>query len=114
MWIFQNEAFLSVVAERGGTGRVLVRSRIEGDIQRALPAAEVFEDASADYRYRAFVSKADLKASLADAVDAIDYDNFKNSVRDRKRHDAYMNVWGAMAATFGAYVGSRRSRHEDE
>ncbi|MEZ0325019.1 MAG: hypothetical protein ACAH95_03870 [Fimbriimonas sp.] len=100
MWIFQNEAFLSIVAERGSTGRLLVRSRVEGDIQRALPHAEVFEDLSADYRYRAFVSKEDLKAALSKAVDDIDYDNFKKSVPDHQRHKAYMKVWQAM---FSAY-----------
>ncbi len=114
MWIFLNDAYLSVVAERGDTGRVLVRSRVERDIQRALPAAEVFEDTSADYRYRAFVSKDDLKQALCGAVDRIDYDNFKNSVPDPTRHHAYMKVWQAMASTYGAYVGSSSSQRKQD
>jgi hypothetical protein len=37
-----------------------------------------------------------LKRTLADAVDRIDYDNFKSSVEEQDRHDAYMGVWSAM------------------
>lgn len=116
MWVFQNHAFVSVVSHRTQRDRLLVRSRIAGDVERAVPVANVFEDPSADYRYRAIVSRDEFKRAMSDAVDRIDYDNFKGSIpnRDRVRHDAYMGVWGVMARWFGAYVGFRpRTPDED-
>ena len=105
MWIFQNNSYLSVVEHRTEPGHLLVRSRIAGDIERAIPGATVFEDLKADYRYRTVVSRESFKAALAAAVDSIDYDNFKNSVShdEPKRHDAYLGVWQVMASRFGAY-----------
>ncbi len=108
MWIFLNDAALSVVEDRADPKRLLVRSRVKGDIQTALPLADVFEDLEADYRYRAFVPREDLKDALARAVDGIDYANFKGSVKQRRRHLAYMDVWGAMARVYGAYGSQRR------
>jgi hypothetical protein len=112
MWVFQNKSFLSVVAHKDQSGYLLVRSRIKGDIESALPDAKVFEDTSADYRYRAIVSRDDFKNALSEAVDRIDYFNFKASVPGKARHDAYFAVWHAMASAFGAFVG-RSSPTED-
>jgi hypothetical protein len=42
------------------------------------------------------VPKAELAVRLAARVEAIDYDNFKGSVPEQRRHDAYMDVWSAM------------------
>ncbi len=119
MWVFQNKSFVSVVAHRTQKDRLLVRSRVEGDIQRAVPVAQVFEDLNADYRYRAVVTRAQFKKAMNDAVDRIDYANFKGSIgikkkEDRDRHDAYMGVWSVMASWYGAYVGRRTSALFDE
>ena len=103
MWIFKNDSFLSIVQDKDDHARLLVRSRIQGDIEQAIPDAEVFEDAKADYRYRAFVSREALKRAMCDAVDQIDYLNFKGSVKETKRHNAYMSVWSAMAQVYGSY-----------
>ena len=35
---------------------------------------------------------------LHDQVMGLHWGNFKGEVKDRKRHDAYMNVWRAMNA----------------
>jgi hypothetical protein len=108
MWIFTNESFLSVVEHRDKPGILLVRSRIEGDIERAIPGAEVWEDINADYRYRAEVPKQALKDAVANSVDRISYDNFKSSVKEPKRHNAYLGVWQAMADVYGSFVGRSR------
>jgi hypothetical protein len=34
---------------------------------------------------------------VAERVREIGYDNFKDSVRERGRHDAYMDVWSVLA-----------------
>lgn len=106
MWLFQNDSFISVVAHRDKPGHLLVRSRIEGDIERAIPTAEVYQDASTDYRYRAVITQEALKEALIAAVNEIDYGNFKGSVKDLRRHDAYMRVWSVMAQVYGAYGDS--------
>lgn len=92
-----------MVAHRDKPGHLLVRSRVDGDIERAIPTAEVYQDASADYRFRAVITQQALKDALVAAVDEIDYENFKGSVQDRRRHDAYMRVWSVMAREYGAY-----------
>ena len=58
MWIQFNNAFLSIVENRENTTELLVRARVKGDIEKVFPEADVFEDNNADYKYRAFISKA--------------------------------------------------------
>jgi hypothetical protein len=103
MWVLLNDASLSIVEHKGKPGHLLVRSRIKGDIERVIPSAHVYEDDSADYRYRADVSRDVFKEALSQAVNRIDYANFKGSVKESKRHSAYMKVWQVLADAFGAY-----------
>lgn len=103
MWLFMSDSFLSVVEHKTKPGTLLVRSRVKGDIERAVPCAIVWEDPEADYRYRAEVSKDAFRAALSDAVDRITYPNFKKSVKENRRHSAYMRVWQAMAQAYGAF-----------
>jgi len=96
MWIFLNDAFLSIVADRNDPGRLLVRARIEGDIERVFPSARVKKTPTADYLYRASISRADVAAALLDRVTSIGYPNFKDSVSNPERHDDYFEVWHVM------------------
>jgi hypothetical protein len=98
MWVLLNNAFLSIVAHRDDPELLLVRARKEGDIEQAIPDADVWIDAEADYRYRAEVPRPFVARALADVVASIDYDNFKNSVSDPARHSAYAAVWRDLAA----------------
>jgi len=90
MWIFLNDAALSIVKDRSDPARLMVRARVVGDIERIFPSAHETEEA--DYRYRASILRSDVSATLAQRAESIDYDNFKNSC-DTPRHNAYMNVW---------------------
>lgn len=105
MWIFQNDSFLSIVQHKQLPDSLLVRSRVDGDIERVFPNVEVFQIEEADYRYRAVIPREELKRALSDAVDRIDYPNFKDSIHksDAKRKRAYMSVWSALAQAYGAY-----------
>jgi len=104
MWIFKNDAFVSIVQDRDMDDQVWVRGRIRGDVERFMGKGydlEVIETNDADYRFRACVPKADAAARAMEAVTAIKYDNFKGSIDERKangrrRHDAYLRVWSAM------------------
>ncbi len=102
MWLFTTIGFFSVVADRGDPDRVLVRARSREDIEalrRHLPEIEPFTEPGADYRWRAFVARADWVRAVAELAAEIDYDNFKNAVADRQgreRSHLYMEVWQAM------------------
>jgi hypothetical protein len=92
MWLFLNNAALSIVAHRDEPDCLLVRARVAGDIERIFPSAEVHEMLEADYRYRANVRREEVAARIAQSIATIDYDNFKNSC-GTARHNAYMEVW---------------------
>ena len=96
MWIFLNNSFLSIVAHRDKSNYLLVRARRAGDIEAVFPSASTWEDAKADYRFRAEIAREDVSAALARAAEEIDYPNFKASVEERELHDAYLQVWGVM------------------
>lgn len=106
MWIFLAESFLSIVDPRGayagGTGpkgkQLLVRARIKGDIERVFPKAKVSETPDRDYRYRALVDRGEVAAAIHAQVMQLDCLNFKASVAEKWRHDAYLKVWSAMEA----------------
>lgn len=111
MWIFTSNSFLSVVADRNHPGRLLVRARVKGDIERAFSdvgadfVPEVMETKNADYLYRASIPREVIGLVVAASVDAITYDNFKNSVDEGDRHDSLMDCWSAMVR-----LQTRRSR----
>lgn len=106
MWILINDAFFSIVDEgahktgkrapRRKSDTLLVRARIKGDIERYFPGAKVTRTPERDYLFRATVKRADVEAAIAKAVSGVDYGNFKDSVRDRRRHDAYAACWTAL------------------
>ena len=97
MWIFLNDSFLSIVAHRNKPGLLLVRARKAGDIEAVFPDAKTWVDERADYPHRAEVPAENVAEAVAARVRAIGYDNFKDSVRERGRHDVYMDVWSVMA-----------------
>jgi hypothetical protein len=122
MWLFEKRGFHSLVAydpkqdrskdskfrtiaKRRGT-HLLVRARIKEDfdwLKPYVPDLVVETDASADYAYRAVISRRAYKKALCAAIDAIDYDShFKEAARDNSpkakgRYEAMMSVWTAMS-----------------
>ena len=97
MWIFLPDSFLSVVAHRDRPDDLLVRARSREDLERVFPFANVFEDPTADYRYRSVIGREVVAKRVADAVRSVEATNFKGAVREDDRHDAYLQVWGAMS-----------------
>ena len=110
MWIFLNNAFVSIVDERAKkSGKknarplygdmLVVRARKQGDIQRAFgKEVKVERTEGTDYRFRARLPRQVVANTIAQHVSAIDYGNFKDSVgqSDHQRHAAYSRVWGVM------------------
>ena len=98
MWIFLNDAFLSAVEHRNDPNLLLVRARVSGDLQRVFPdlAKNVQKTTKADYRFRLAVDRTRFMEALNQEVGRIDYGNFKKSVKEFDRHEAYLDVWSAM------------------
>lgn len=96
MWIFTTKGFYSIV-QSPVPGRLLVRARFEGDIQKLIPdVGEVSFTPERDYAYRAIVPSKVVQNALDGEIDDIDYPNFKDAVLDDRRHPAYGNVWTVM------------------
>lgn len=96
MWIFLNNAFVSIVQDPQRADGLVVRARLDGDLERLFPGKQVISLPFRDYAFRTFVSKAEVAEVLSKQVLGIDYGNFKGSVEDRARHDAYLGVWSVM------------------
>lgn len=97
MWIFTNKAFLSVVDKAPDPTKLVVRARVEGHIEAVFPNAKVIRDASGDYLFRAFIDRQEVAEAMFRAVMDIDYNNYKNSIKDDRYHDACSSVWGVMS-----------------
>ena len=86
----------NIVENREKTIELPVRGRVKGDIEKVFPEADVFEDNAADYKYRAFISKAIVAEKIMLKVTEINYDNFKNSVKEIERKKVYGNIWAEL------------------
>jgi hypothetical protein len=115
MWLFTKYGFITAVCARQGNGehgqpvdpdRIAVRFRTRPQLENfqkrfpALAAQEVWEDPSADYRYRIFVEKPTWVRIATELAEEVDYDKFKPSVIDFEGKEEYkdklLQVWGLM------------------
>jgi hypothetical protein len=97
MWIFTTKGFFSIVKYDRDARNFVVRSRVEGDIEAMWPAARVHRWPERDYLFRALIPKWEVAEAIDLAVQAIDYQNFKDAVIDKRRSYDYGLVWLAMA-----------------
>jgi hypothetical protein len=97
MWIFLSDSFLSIVRYDSNVSMLLVRGRAKHDIERIFPGANVQETPSADYRFRAVLTREEVAKAISQRIMDISYGNFKDSVHEHVRHDAYMKCWSVMA-----------------
>lgn len=97
MWVCLSDAFLSIVCKECGADELLVRARRKGDIEKVFPSASVKRSPGTDYLFRAVVKRSEVAAAMVREVDAIQYNNFKGSVRNNNLHDAYSAFWGIHA-----------------
>lgn len=97
MWLSLSRSFLSVVDKAVAPDCLLVRARRPGDIENYFPNAVVKKTIGNDYLFRAEIKREEVAAVVAAEIMGITYDNFKNSVDDRRLHDAYAGVWHTMA-----------------
>ena len=117
MWIVLNDAFLSIV-DPGGQGpkgdNLLVRARVKGDLERVFgDKIKVVTLPARDYRFRAFIPRKRVSEIIAAQVAGISYPNFKNSVAENIRHDAYSRIWGVMFGLQNQLNGKTIEAYED-
>ena len=99
MWIFLNNAFLSIVQNNNGESEFLVRARVKGDLEEVFGVGvDVTVTEDSDYRYRIFLDKATVADVIRERMMGIDYGNFKNSIADgdTRRSRYYRKVWEVM------------------
>ena len=96
MWIFTSKSFISVVQKPGDQDMLTVRARMKGDIEAVFPGTSVEVNKGTDYKYRAKVPREVVATALHAQVMGLDYPNFKSTVKEKKHHSAYMDVWSAM------------------
>jgi hypothetical protein len=102
MWIFTSNCFVSIVEDRACAERLIVRGRFKGDVERFLnplpTGVRVTEivTPTADYRFRATVLRSDVCAAMVRASYAVDYPNFKGSIKAKFRERVAMAVWSIL------------------
>ena len=93
-----NNSFLSIVNKDCKPGELVVRARRPGDIARVFGRGiRVKRSIDSDYLFRAVVKIEEVKMAMNRAVENINYENFKDSVKDYDLHLAYMRVSSAMS-----------------
>lgn len=92
-----NDSFVSVVEHREDSNLFVVRGRFAGDVARFLGDEGVVELVTphADYRYRVVASRADVARAVKRALAAIDYVNFKDSIKEPFRKVPALLTWEA-------------------
>jgi hypothetical protein len=93
MWIFTNNGMVSIVQKPGDTEYLTVRARVKGDIERVFPGAKTQAGGGTDYAYRAKIHRNTVAQVIHDQIMGIEYDNFKNSIKDHDHHDHCAGVW---------------------
>lgn len=93
VWLCLNNAFVSIVRDSAHPGRLLVRARKGEHLKRLFPDKTPEMTPSRDYRFRVSVNKDVVASLIAAKVAAIDYGNFKNSVKEPGLHDMYSTWW---------------------
>ena len=99
MWLFTTQGFYSVVEHRRDPERLVVRARAKEDLEALrswIPNVEPHSDTTADYLWRAVVTRAEWVVALAQMASEIDYPNFKAAVAQRQgteRACYYTEIW---------------------
>jgi hypothetical protein len=105
MWIMTTVGFFSVVQkpEDRGTQYLTVRARVKKDLaillRKVSPAhakKKIDDDPRGDYRYRVRLPRKAIAKLVAEAVERIDYVNFKDEIKrvqGPERAQAYSRVW---------------------
>jgi hypothetical protein len=108
MWIVTNESFLSAVQDRKDPNLLVVRARVQGDLESFFGNdIKVIETDDSDYRFRTFVDRSVFKIKMMNHINSIDYKNFKDSVKNKERKTWYTQIWSVMFRVQESLYGSQ-------
>lgn len=109
MWIAMNDSFVSIVEDRNNSNGVAVRARVKEDLENLFPGYEnnIVETEDSDYRFRLFLGKQFVADVIRNRVVGVNYDNFKNSVKEPWRKKAYMDIWAVMFKVQASFYGAK-------
>lgn len=104
MWIFTKHGYLATVQHRDEPDTIIVRTRVKKDLVTCKKLyfkkmGKIEFNETADYPYRANISKADFAEGMALAIQDTDYEKFKSAVGDeqgRARESLYTNIWSTL------------------
>lgn len=97
MWIFTSNEFLSVVRHRDKADHFMIRYRNREQAEACTLSGEIHITPMADYIARKVVHEDELKQWMLKQLDALTYDNYKNSTHDTLMNQApLMQVWQSM------------------
>lgn len=95
MWVLLNDAMFSIVESQTDPKTLAVRARFKGDLEKVFGVAKkkVIVDGGTDYKYRVFLPRERVAATIAGEVREINYTNFKDSVGETWLAKLYSRVW---------------------
>jgi hypothetical protein len=100
MWVCTNQGFISIVQDHKDPKVLKVRARSKAHLEALFPGLPIVETRYTDYQFRVITDRptvAKLLTSLVmgdvDQPAAVNYGNFKDSVKDKKLHDLYADFW---------------------
>lgn len=104
MWLVTTQGFYSAVSHWDADDTIIVRARVKGDLvnlDRQIPGLKgrMFQDRSADYPWRVFVSREEWALACARLAGEVDYGNFKSAVGKRQGHaraGVYHSLWSVL------------------
>jgi hypothetical protein len=102
MWVITTPGFYSAVEHRDDPGKIMIRARVKGDLtalKEQVPGLKPYRVKKSDYPWRAVVSREEWYTAMAILADSVDYENFKDAVKERqgkRRADVYMSVWSVL------------------
>ena len=135
MWLCLNRGFLSIVAptvadlvkarvlpvrhtatqqDESVYSHLVVRARVRAHLTTYFPRAQVWAWPGRDYPFRVFVTRQEVLDLMRRQVVELTATNFKDSVKDKPLHDAYLRVWGAMASLQDRFLPRRRRYKPEE
>ena len=92
MYVFTENAFLSLVAHERDERLLEVRAQFKGDIERTFPESEVGYDPSAEFPYSTSVPRDRVAERIALRVQHIGYRRFNPNSEEPWRQEAYSQV----------------------
>jgi len=101
MWLCSNVGFISIVQDDARPNILKVRARKREHLETLFPGHEILELKHRDYGFRVIVDRPTVAKLLTDLIlpgndvvpGAVNYGNFKDSVRDHRLHDLYADFW---------------------